>query len=169
MNGPFLGMTTQEVVITANLVLGALVVLMGLIVVPKVKNLITDKLQEFEARFTDFEKEAHTTITTAIGEIKAEQKAHRADQDAHSNLSRFARIEAKLNDVHIAIQKAFEESRTEFQTHIANQHAHPNLVAVAKLEPKLEDVRVELARLAVVVETLRTSWTRPSNRRTKKT
>jgi uncharacterized membrane protein YhiD involved in acid resistance len=89
----------QELGLLANALVALLVVVIGLIIVPRVRNTISDQMAVFDEKFTKLEETAHADIVRALDELKQDFHRHNTDDHAHPNLAVFSKLETKLEEV----------------------------------------------------------------------
>ena len=96
-------MTWHDVGALVSAAVAAIVLVIALFRLPRVQDLVGQKFGEFEEKFLELESTAHAGILKAIGEIKDEQKFHRADANAHPNLFAVSQLVSKMEDVRLAL------------------------------------------------------------------
>lgn len=79
--------------------------ILGLVLVPMLKNLVNQRFGEFEEKFHDLETTAHSGIIDAVHDLKGNFHDHNTDAFAHPNLSIFGELKAHLKEVKDEIQE----------------------------------------------------------------
>ena len=89
--------------------------LLGLALIPTLRNLVNGRIGEFEERFSKLEETAHQGIANALADLKDTFHEHNSDAFAHANLVVFAELKTKLEEV----RKEIVELRVSLEARMA--------------------------------------------------
>jgi len=96
-------MSPSSLILWLSPLLNLLLIVLSLVVFPRFKNMINERIERLESKFMALEDVAHNKIILAVEDIRSSFEKHNQNEYAHPNLATFAKIEAKLEEVRKAI------------------------------------------------------------------